>query len=124
MRNTNDKRAACTEKSESEKRALIIKAFADPLDKHCSSEQDVIDVIYSMLAMQQHLNKLLEYRVPNVGFWIRSMRKDVVNKNLTENVQVFDAMSDGFLDALDVISHYSKGLELISNLQDDLEHAI
>lgn len=113
-----------TEKTESEKKAMLIQAFAETLNKHCSTEHDVQTVIYSMLAIQQHMEKLLEGRVTEVGFWIRSMREDIIKKDLTDNVLVFDAMSDSFIDALDVISHYSKGIDLIANLHDDLVNAI
>lgn len=113
-----------TEKSNANAKAEIIQKFAETLDKHCSSEQDVQTVIYSMLAMQQHMEKLLESRVTEVGYWIRSMREEVVKKDYRDNVRVFDCMTDGFIDALDVISHHSKGLEIISNLHDDLINSI
>ena len=80
-------------KSESEKKAEIIKVFGETLDKHCTNHQDVWSIIITLRELSKFADeKRFKYN-EDLPVDIRYMRDDIV-KNKPNQLGTFDDITD------------------------------
>jgi hypothetical protein len=99
------------EKTDKEKKAEIIKAFAEALDKHTSTAHEVWCVIHALQDACEFLeNKRYKYR-HDLSFDIRCMREDI--KEI--RTQLYDDFTDDILETIMLSGANAEGLIVVNS---------
>lgn len=105
-----------TEQTDLQKKAEMINALSAIINKHCQTSQDTWSFIRAMQASMEHLtDKRLSFR-SDLNSDLRSIR----NKLSSNNVSVFDDISDAIVEAVMISGSNTEGFIVFNEMNEDL----
>lgn len=106
--------------SNATRKAELIKAFAETLDKHCESDQDAWCVLVAFMDFCKFFEGQRERYPYDLSCQIRTVREKLTE----DDVRLYDDLSDDCLSSIMISASNAEGLLVYNSMREDLVNLV
>lgn len=108
-----------TKKTEKEEKADFIRKISEVFEKHCTDKYDLESVLNSITSFNDYMYEMSSYR-HGITIDVHYMKR-AIEKDCKDLLVRFGDMSDSFIEGMIISNQCNHGMDLLSEMKDDLQ---